>query len=116
MRKTATMAGQATESNHRHGHRHSATVTPLASSTGNCDLDFWVKVIESEVSEDKRPASTAELRQQIIERVQSAVIDDDVPDQSACSKLGVPTFYELILANPSEFSTEALRKVKASVH
>ena len=102
--------------NSTYGADNKATVTPLAASVGNCDLDFWVQVIEAEVSADKRPASTAILRQQIIERVQCAVLDDDVPDQSACTRLGVPTFYELVLANPAEFNAETLRKVRASVH
>lgn len=88
-----------------------ASVTLLRSSKNNLDLDFWAKVILAENSHLRM--SIEEMRERIIGRIEETILNGDQPDLVDCERLGVPTFVDLVQANPDEFCAEVVRKVSA---
>lgn len=90
----------------------SAAVTLLGSSSRNLDLDFWAQVLLSENRHLK--IGVDEMRERMIGRIEEAILNGEQPDTSACKKLGVPSFADLVRANASEFCSNVVLKVGKS--
>ena len=52
----------------------------------------------------------SEVRARVIARVEDALMNGETPDVSACERLGVPTFAELVRANPTAFPNHLVRR------
>jgi len=87
----------------------SAAVTLLGSSSRNLDLDFWAQVILSENRHIRM--GIEEMRERMIDRIEKAILNGEEPATSACKKLGVPTFADLVRANADDFCSNVLKKI-----